>query len=93
MSTDPRIAIVADWMRQTAAASVVAGNDLATASAAELLARLDTIDDQVERVARAIHDADYPYGANEPECPWHVEPSGVRETYRRLARAAMAVIA
>lgn len=89
MSTDPRIAIVADWMRQTAAASVVAGNDLATASAAELLARLDTIDDQVERVARAIHDADRVPG----DWLWDNAVEDIRETYRRLARAAMAAIA
>ena len=50
---------------------------------------VEPVDNQVERVAKAIHDADSESDTEQ----WTCEPDGVRETYRRLARAAMAVIA
>lgn len=87
MSTDPRVAIVAGWMRCNAAHSITTGT-VSIADAVELLARLDAIGDQVERVAKAIHDAE----ESDTE-QWTCEPEGARETYRRLARAAMAAIA
>lgn len=45
-------------------------------------------DPAVERVAKAIHDAE----ESDTE-QWTCEPEGARETYRRLARAALGAIA
>ena len=46
---------------------------------------VEPVDNQVERVAKAIHDADSESDTEQ----WTCEPQGVRETYRRLARAAL----
>ena len=43
----------------------------------------DPVDDQVERVAKALH------GADKPDHPWEDELGGTREIYRRLARVAL----
>lgn len=48
----------------------------------------EQVDPLVEKVAKAIHDAE----ESDTE-QWTCEPEGARETYRRLARAAMAAIA
>ena len=43
----------------------------------------DPVDDQVERVAKALH------GADKPDHSWENEWGGTREIYRRLARVAL----
>jgi len=49
-------------------------------------------DPRIERTAKAIHAAEQ-WVHQDPDIQWDDEAESIRETYRRLARAAMAVIA